>query len=112
MAAALSARSYILAVPAIWYGGRPIQLSPKTVLKNVWPYFLSGFMVLASWFFLFGHLRPGEGIPRGSNLVVRILLSAVIASGLYIAGVIILQRSFRSIRDIISLIPHILHRIK
>lgn len=110
MAAAVSTRSYLLALPAIWYGGRPIQLSMKAVLRSIWPYFLSGLIVCTSWFLLLGRLLPWEEIPKGSNLIVRILVSSGIATGLYIALVVLMQRSFRSIRNLLSLIPHILHR--
>jgi PST family polysaccharide transporter len=112
MAAALSARNYILVVPAIWYGGRPIQLRLRDVFGNIWPYYLSGFLVLASWFLLLERWLSREAVLGGSGLVVRILVSSGIATGLYLALVILLQRSFRSIRDIMSLIPHILHRQK
>jgi PST family polysaccharide transporter len=107
MAAALSARNYILVVPAIWYGGRPIQLSLRTVFGNVWSYYLAGGIVLAAWFLL---IQRWLGGGEGTSLVARLLVSAGIATGLYLALVIALQRSFRSIRDVLALIPHLLHR--
>lgn len=110
MAAALSARSYILVVPAIWYGGRPIQLRLRDVFGNIWPYFLSGAIVLAVWFLLLGPGLSWDIVPKGASLVVRILVSSAIATVLYLALVVLLQRSFRSIRDVLSLVPHLLHR--
>jgi PST family polysaccharide transporter len=107
MAAALSARNYILVVPAIWYGGRPIQLSLRDAFGNIWPYYLSGFLVLASWFLWLGRWVPWA---EGSSLLMRLLASGGLATVLYIAIVVALQRSFRSIRDILALIPHLLHR--
>lgn len=110
MAAALSARSYLLVVPAIWYGGRPIQLRLRDVLGNIWPYFLSGAMVLAFWFLLLGPGLSWDLVPKGSSLAARILVSSALATALYLALVVLLQRSFRSIRDVLSLVPHLLHR--
>lgn len=112
LAAALSARFYLLALPAIWYGGRPVRLNLGVVLRNIWPYFLSGLVVCAAWFLFLSRLLPWKEVPTGSALIVRILVSGGIASVLYIAGVVALQRSFRSLRDIIALLPHILHRAK
>jgi PST family polysaccharide transporter len=110
MAAALSARNYILVVPAILYGGRPVQLRLRTVFRNIWPYYLSGAIVTASWFLVLGHAIPWHKIPMGSGLIVRILVSSGIVTVLYLALVVLLERSFRSIRDILALIPHIVHR--
>jgi len=110
MAAALSARNYILVVPAIWYGGRPIRLSLGTFLGNIWPYFLSGGLVLASWFLVLGRWLAGLTMLKGSGLFVRMLVSSGLVTVLYLALVVLLQRSFRSIRDVLALIPHLLHR--
>jgi O-antigen/teichoic acid export membrane protein len=112
MATALSARFYLLVLPAIWYGGRPVQLRLRVILGNIWPYFVSGLAVCAAWFLLLGRRLPWPEVSAGSSLILRILVSTGIATVLYVAGVVILQRSFRSIRDIISLIPHILHRVR
>jgi O-antigen/teichoic acid export membrane protein len=112
MATALSSRFYLLVLPAIWYGGRPVQLSLRIILRNIWPYFLSGLAVCAAWFLKLGSMLPWPEVPMGSALIVRILVASGIATVLYVAGVVLLQRSFRSIRDILSLIPHILHRTR
>ena len=112
LAAALSARFYLLALPAIWYGGRPVRLSLGVLVKNVWPYFLSGLVVCAAWFLFIGNRLPWKEVPTGSALIVRIAVSSGIAGVLYVAGVVALQGSFKSLRDVIALVPHVLHRAK
>jgi len=110
MAAALSARNYILVIPAIWYGGRPVQLRLRDVFRNIWPYYLSGALILAAWYLVMGHVIPWPKVFLGSGLIVRILVSSGAVTVLYLALVVVLERSFRSIRDILDLIPHMLHR--
>jgi len=110
MAAALSTRNFLLVLPAIWYGGRPIQLRLSDVLRNIWPYFLSGLLVSVAWFLLIEGLLPWHEVPSGTTLIVRILISTGAATTLYVMLVVLLQRSFRSIRDLVSLIPHLLRR--
>ncbi|NLH77921.1 MAG: lipopolysaccharide biosynthesis protein [Acidobacteria bacterium] len=112
MAAALSARSYLLVVPAIWYGGRPIRLRLVDILANVWPYFLSGGLVLASWFLLLKNWLSREAGLEGLPLIVRVLVSGGVVTVLYLALVVLSQRSFRSIRDVLALIPYVLRRRK
>jgi len=67
-------------------------------------------MVLAFWFLLLGPGLSWDLVPKGSSLAARILVSSALATALYLALVVLLQRSFRSIRDVLSLVPHLLHR--
>jgi len=112
MAAAYSVRTYAIVVPAIWYAGRPIQLSLRLVIRNLWPYFISGTAVCLAWLFLLEYWLPMKERVMGLSPLIRIMVTMCTATVLYVTLVAILQRSFRSIRDILSLLPHIFSRLK
>jgi len=110
MATALTIRTFTIAIPAIWYGGRPIHLNLGTVMKNIWPYFVSGTVVYLFWIFLLGHWSPATDLAMSSGPIARIFLSTGISAVLYLALVVTFQRGFKSIRDILSLIPLVFRR--
>jgi len=110
MATAYSIKGYILILPGIWYAGRPIQLRLRQVIGCLRTYFLSAAVVGVSWLSLSGHWLPLKTLVTGLSPLSRILLASCVTTVLYVAIVVLLERGFRSIRDILSLIPHILSR--
>lgn len=110
MAIAYSARMYVLIVPALWYAGRPIQLSVRVTISSVWAYFASAVSVCLFWLSFYSYGIPLNRMLMELNLINRIVITSFIASFLYIALVIIIQRSLKSVHEILSLIPLILSR--
>jgi O-antigen/teichoic acid export membrane protein len=110
MAIAYSATSYVLLIPALWYAGRPIQLSLRKVTNCIWTYFASAFSVFFLWFYLSAHWLPLKALVVGLSPLNRILTTSIISFFLFIAIAIILQRNFSSIREMISLLRIILLR--
>ena len=104
IAIAYSAKAYILILPAVWYAGRPIQLSPKMVLASTWPYFSSGVIVAASCLYISTYWMSLSIFLSELHIIIRIALVAFTATFLYISLVALFERSFRSVYDIISLI--------
>ena len=110
MAIAYSGIAYVLIVPGVWYAGRPIQLSLGVVISSVWAYFASAISVCIFWLYLSEYWLPLNRLLMGLSPLYRIVTTVCITSFLYIALVSILQRSLRSIREILSLIPLLLSR--
>lgn len=110
MAIAYSATSYLLVLPSLWYAGRPIQLSLIKVIECIWTYFAAAFAVFFLWFFLSSHWLPLKALVVGLSPLQRLLLVSIAASSLYMTTVIILQRNFSSIREMISLLRIMLSR--
>jgi PST family polysaccharide transporter len=104
MAAAYSARAYLLTVPALWYAGRPIHFSLGAVMQSVWAYFVAAAFVGVFWLYLAGSWAPFHQLLAGLNPLVRIIASSSAASALYICLVVVLQRDLRSIRETLALI--------
>lgn len=110
MAVAYSIRGYLLILPSIWYAGRPIQLRLRTVISYMRAYFVSATVICLSWLWLLDHWLPLKYFIMGLNSFQRIVVASFITSVGYVAMVVTLQRSFRSVRDILTLIPQILSR--
>jgi PST family polysaccharide transporter len=112
MAIAYSAKTYALVIPGLWYAGRPIQFNLRVLIRLIWAYFVSAIIVCISWLYLSVHWLPMGGLLSGLSPLNRIVITSFIASFLYIGLVIILQRSLRSISDILSIITLIFSRRK
>lgn len=110
MAIAYSAKTYALVIPGLWYAGRPIQLNLRLVIQLIWAYFVSAIIVCISWLYLSVHWLPLSSLLSGLSSLNRLVITSLIASFLYIGLVIILERSLRSIRDILSIISIIFSR--
>jgi len=110
MAAAFSSAKFLLVLPGLWYAGRPIGLSIINLLRNIWAYFAAGLLTSIIWITLplfwpflyemFVDLSP-------LNRVVMIALSTPF---LYIIILVIFQRSFASISELIGLVRLFLSR--
>ena len=112
MATAYSLRTYLIMLPSIWYAGRPVQLNLRVVLRNLWPYFFSGIAVGAGWLLLLAYVPPMKELIAGLSPILRILVATGVSSVLYVVSVAILQGSFISVREILSLVPYIFSRPK
>lgn len=104
MGIAYSARAYFLVVPALWYAGRPIQLGLKGILSSVWPYFTAAILVSLLWFYLSSRWPPLSGLLEKNGPFNRVVMITFFVSFFYVAFVILVQRSFSSIREIIAFI--------
>jgi PST family polysaccharide transporter len=104
MAIAFSSVSYILVLPGLWYAVRPLQIGIQGVINSIWPYFVALISVCICWLFLSTYWLPFKGFLAGISPLSRIIMTSIVGLLLYLAIVIILQRSFRSIHEIVSLL--------
>lgn len=110
MGIAYSAKSYILLLPGLWYAGRPIGLSPRKLFYSVWPYFIAAVLVCLSWLYLSANWPLLKDLLSEMHLVVRIVFVALVSSALYVALVAMIERSFKSVFDVASLVKSFLAR--
>ncbi len=108
MALAFSGRTCVLIVPGLWYAGRPINLRIGLVMRSVLAYVVSAVSVSILWFILYKYWFPIDGKFMGLSPLNRIIVTAISSSFCYLTLVIILQRSLKSVQEILSLIPLIL----
>jgi len=110
MAITYSAIRYLLMLPGFWYAGRPIGLSIATLLRCIWPYFIAGLSASLIWLYLPIFWPTFNDILTSLSPLSRVIITVCIAPLLYLPMVIILQRSFVSIRESISLLKLFLSR--
>ena len=110
MAIAYSAAMYLLVLPGLWYAGRPIELSITALIRGIWPYLAAAISICSFWLYLSTYWLALKGLLLGRNPISRIVITSFIALFLYLLIVIILQRSFNTIREVISLLRLMLSR--
>lgn len=110
MAIAYSGKTLALLLPALWYAGRPIQLSMAHLLPAIWSYFASAAAVYIFWLFISQCWWPLSNLLAEMASLYRIVLISCIAPLLYISLVCMLQRSTQALNEISALIQLIITR--
>lgn len=110
MAAAYSAVTYILVLPCLWYAGRPVELRIAALLNCIWPHFAAGVFISVLWLYLPAYWSYFNFMLMGLRPLGRIIMTVSVTPIIYIATVIILQRNFSSIHEVISLLKLMLSR--
>ena len=102
MALAYSGSAYVLVVPALWYGGRPIRLSIKSVTSSLWSNFASAVTVFIFWLIISKYCLPLSLFSGNLKLLINVLAVSTSALILYVSMVTVFQRNFQSIREVAS----------
>jgi len=108
IALAWTASFWILAVPAFWYAGEPIQFGIGPVIRSVWKYFLAS---LVAGLGCAEIVRLAPALFAGSGAVgaaTRIVTVSLLFAGLYLGTVVLLYRGFAPFRQITALLPDLL----
>jgi PST family polysaccharide transporter len=110
MAAAYSSAKFLLVLPGLWYAGRPIEMSIIALLRSIWPYFVAGLSTSIVWLSLPACWPLFSEVFTELSLLNRVVMTVLITPCLYIVMVVILQRSFVTIRELRELIRLFLTR--
>jgi O-antigen/teichoic acid export membrane protein len=93
---------FILTFPALKYAGKPINLKIKEILNSIWRNFISALLAgILNWLIF-------EKLSLFSNHIIRLVLSIVVFSFLYLSFISLLYLSFKPIVDFISILKHFL----
>jgi PST family polysaccharide transporter len=95
---------WILAVPGMWYAGRPIDLHVGQVIGTVWRYVVASGLAGAATFLTFRRFGALEALPRGSGAAIRIVCVSAVFSVLYLAGVVVLHGGTEPLARILRLL--------
>lgn len=110
VAIAFSASFYILVGPALWYAGKPIDLSILSVVSCLWKYYVSAFASgLSCWVLIYFH-QGASVVFMDANIVLRMAISVLLCLLLYLIFVIALHRSPKPIVQFISTLREIVRR--
>jgi hypothetical protein len=104
MALAFSTIANLLVIPALWYAGRPLSMSLKTLIAPFWSYYVSAAVIGVFWLSVSTSWSPLRNFLTQLGPVSRVLVVGGAASFCYILLVIIIERSFRSVHEVISFV--------
>lgn len=91
---------HLLAIPGLWYAGRPIGLKVSMVIRATWKSYASSLLAgICSWLFLKGFSIPG--LSWGS-LSMRILMGSSCCLILYVLFTVVLNQGMRPIMDFLG----------
>lgn len=108
IAAAWTASFWILTIPAFWYAGRPIHFGVGPVLGAVWKYIAASLLggVTSAW--ILRGMPTLAGIPGAEGALVRIVVTSLLFSIIYLVFVILLHRGFGPIYQVGRLLREML----
>jgi len=95
---------WILAIPAFWYAGRPIQFGASQLLAAVWKYAIASLM--AGWVTAITVRRLAfSAMPASAGAALEeIIVISLVFWMLYLSAVIILHRGCAPLRQLWSLL--------
>ena len=110
VAIAFSASFYLLIGPALWYAGKPIQLKLSSVLSAIWRYFVAAVISgLLSWLILYSY-QVTSHIFLTFNIMLRIAVSVILCSSIYLVLVVAFFGSLKPIVQFISILREMVIR--
>ena len=101
---------WLLALPALWYAGKPIDLGVTPVIGVIWRYTLAA---LAAGFSGYAILSRSGWLVRlagAGGAAIRVTCGTVLFSALYLVFVAILYRGIKPLRTMATLIGELRQR--
>jgi O-antigen/teichoic acid export membrane protein len=110
IAVAWVASYWVLALPALWYAGKPINLNVSTVIAAVWRDVLAALMAGGATFFA-KHAFPFLGTNSAPGAAFgRLVIVSAVFSALYLICVIWLHRSYAPLIQVAKLVREMTSR--
>ncbi len=97
IAAAWTASFYILTVPALWYAGRPVQLSVKPMVGAVWRFAVASLLAGLACAAIVRQLPSLAAAEGAMGAFIRIVSTSVVFVVLYVGAIILLHGGFAPI---------------
>jgi len=105
VAAAWTASFWILAIPAFWYAGRPIQFGVGPLVASVWKYLLAALLAGGVSAGVIREIPSLVTASGSAGAAARIAMISLLSGILYLAAVILLHGGYAPIRQITRLLP-------
>jgi PST family polysaccharide transporter len=104
IAAVWSISFWILAIPAFWYAGRPIQFGPAQVLAAVWKYAIASLIAALLTNVMVRRLTFSAMPASAGAALEEIIVISVVFMMLYLGAVILLHQGCAPLRQLGSLL--------
>ncbi|MCO6434649.1 lipopolysaccharide biosynthesis protein [Nitrosomonas nitrosa] len=105
---AYTASFYVLIGPGLWYAGKPICLKLHQLVAVIWKFCVAAFGAgLFCWFILFS-LEMTSGLFTSLNIVIRILVSLILCTSIYLLLIVAVYQSTQPMSRFISMLCEML----
>lgn len=108
LACTYTASFYLLMPLGLWYAGRPVQLKMSSIFSAITRYYLAALVSgLLCWYILFS-FDVSSLIFAQLNIIVRIVVSTILCSAIYLVAVLLFYWSTTPISDFFILLANVL----
>jgi O-antigen/teichoic acid export membrane protein/glycosyltransferase involved in cell wall biosynthesis len=104
IAAAWVASYWVIALPALWYAGKPIELEISSVIAVIWRYIVASIAAGGASFLLLGTNPSLMTSPGLFGVISRLVLVSLLFVGLYAGAVVMLHGSFAPLYQVVGLL--------
>jgi O-antigen/teichoic acid export membrane protein len=112
IAVAWVASYWVIALPALWYAGRPIQLGISPVIAVIWKYIVASLTAGGAAFFIVREIPSFVSAPGPLWAVARLATVSLLFLVSYLVAVIALHRSFAPLSQVAGLLREMTSRGK
>ena len=112
IAAAWVASYWVIALPALWYAGKPIQLKISSVIAVIWRYVVASLTAGSAAFLIMRQLPSFAAAPGLLWAVARFAAVSLLFLVLYTGAVIALHQSFAPLYQVAGLLREMTSRGK
>jgi PST family polysaccharide transporter len=99
---------WVLAIPALWYAGRPARLGVASILGSVWKYVLASALAGVTSALIIRHIPWLVAATGWVGAVNRSVTASVVFGALYLGAVILLHGGCAPLHEIVSLVHDML----
>lgn len=93
---------HLLALPGVWYAGRPVQLSIGSLVQAIWKYYVSSLLAgLVTWAMLHNWIPSGES---WEVHLLRVFLGSTFCMSIYLVFTVALHQGLKPIVDFVSIV--------
>lgn len=97
-----SASIYILIGPSLWYAGKEIDLSVRSIFLVIWKYFLSAFVTGLVYLYVLRLVVYSSHANIQVNIFTKCFISTLVIGSIYLVTVVIVFQSTKPIKEFIS----------
>jgi glycosyltransferase involved in cell wall biosynthesis/O-antigen/teichoic acid export membrane protein len=105
VAVAWTASLWLLLVPAFWYALSPIKIEVKLIIAVLWRYIVAALLAALGYSLIAHALEGSHWLPNSKDLVLRIAVTLLLYTSLYVGAAICLHRKWLPLPDLSGLSP-------
>ncbi|PYV75763.1 MAG: hypothetical protein DMG96_16195 [Acidobacteria bacterium] len=104
IAVAWAASFWILAIPGLWYAGKPIHLGITTVVVAVWKYLVASLLAGCASAIVIRTMPSFLTVSGSGEVALRILTTSLLFAILYSGAVIVLHQGYTPLYQVVGLL--------